>query len=36
MGAIDGPSGTHLAHHIFVSQKADYYSITDGLPQNQR
>ena len=36
MGAFDTPTGTHLAHHIFVSQKGDYYDIADGLPQNQR
>ena len=35
MGAFDGPTGTALARHIFVSEKADYYPIKDGLPQNQ-
>jgi len=36
MGALDGPTGTHLAHHIFVADKGDYYDIADGLPQNQQ
>ena len=36
MGAFDGPTGTRLGVHIFVSQKGDYYAIADGLPQNQR
>lgn len=36
MGAFDGPTGTALALHIFVSQKGDYYDIVDGLPQNPR
>lgn len=35
MGAFDKPTGTHLAIHIFVADKGDYYDITDGLPQNQ-
>jgi hypothetical protein len=36
MGAIDGPTGTSLNLHIFVSEKGDYYDLTDGLPQNER
>ena len=35
MGAFDTPTATHLAMHIFVAEKGDYYEITDGLPQNQ-
>ena len=35
MGALDTPTGTRLALHIFVAEKGDYYDITDGLPQNQ-
>jgi len=35
MGAFDSPTGTHLAMHIFVAEKGDYYEIDDGLPQNQ-
>jgi len=31
--SIDEPSGVHLARHIFVEDKGDYYEITDGLPQ---
>ncbi|MGR8925301.1 GFA family protein [Rhizobium leguminosarum] len=34
MGAIDTPTEVHLAKHIFVADKGDYYEITDGLPQN--
>ncbi len=36
MGAFDSPTLTHLALHIFVGEKGDYYEIADGLPQNQR
>ena len=36
MGAFDTPTGTTLARHIFVSEKGDYYDITDGLPQNSQ
>jgi hypothetical protein len=35
MGVFDTPTRSHLAQHIFVSEKGDYYDITDGLPQNQ-
>lgn len=35
-GAIDKPTGTKLALHIFTADKGDYYDITDGLPQNAR
>ena len=34
MGAFDTPTGTHLALHIFVAEKGDYYDISDSLPQN--
>ena len=34
MGAFDAPTDTHLAIHIFVADKGDYYEIKDGLPQN--
>jgi hypothetical protein len=33
MGALDSPTGTHLAVHIFVADKGDYYDIGDGVPQ---
>jgi hypothetical protein len=36
MGALDTPTGTRLAIHIFVAEKGDYYDISDGLPQNPR
>lgn len=34
MGALDGQTNVRLAKHIFVADKADYYPISDGLPQN--
>ena len=33
MGAFETPTGTHLAKHIFVPDKGDYYEIADGLPR---
>lgn len=34
MGAFEAPTGTHLAKHIFVADKGDYYEIgDDGVPQ---
>ncbi len=35
MGLFDGETGTSLSMHIFVAEKGDYYSIGDGLPQNE-
>lgn len=36
MGAFDAPTGTHLAKHIFVADKGDYYEIgDDGVPQER-
>lgn len=35
MGAIESPTGTEMALHIFTSEKGDYYEIMDGLPQNE-
>ncbi|MEO1536344.1 MAG: GFA family protein [Pseudomonadota bacterium] len=32
-GTLDGPTGMHLAGHIFCADKGDYYEINDGLPQ---
>lgn len=34
-GTLDQPSGLQLVEHIYVKDKADYYEITDGLPQRQ-
>lgn len=34
MGTFDGATATSLSMHIFVTEKGDYYSISDGLPQN--
>ena len=33
MGAFETPTETRLGHHIFVTDKGDYYDIADGLPQ---
>jgi hypothetical protein len=33
MGAFDSPTNTRIALHGHVSQKGDYYEITDGIPQ---
>ena len=33
MGAFDTPTATHLAVHIFVADKGDYYDIGDGVKQ---
>ncbi|RYV01981.1 aldehyde-activating protein [Shewanella sp. OPT22] len=35
MGLFDTQNEVKLSHHIFVSEKGEYYNITDGLPQNQ-
>ncbi|ACK49849.1 glutathione-dependent formaldehyde-activating GFA [Methylocella silvestris BL2] len=32
-GTLEQPTGLRLAEHIFVASKADFYEITDGLPQ---
>lgn len=32
-GNLDDTAGLDVKGHIFVSEKADYYEITDGLPQ---
>ncbi len=36
LGAIDGATGLALERHIFVAEKGDYYTIADGLSQNER
>lgn len=35
-GALDQPTGLLTGAHIFVADKADYYEITDSLPQRER
>lgn len=32
-GTLDGPTGLKTMGHIFVSEKPDFYEITDDLPQ---
>lgn len=33
-GSIDPPTGLHTERHVWLSQKADYYELTDGLPRH--
>ena len=35
-GSLDQPTGLKTIGHIFVSEKADFYSIEDDLPQFQK
>jgi hypothetical protein len=35
MGAFDTPTGTRVEKHIFTAHKGDYYTIADGLPQDE-
>ncbi len=34
-GALDEPTGLATTGHVWVSQKGDYYEITDGLIQHE-
>ena len=36
LGSVDGPTGTHLANHIFCAYKGDEYDLTDALPHHVR
>lgn len=36
MGALDGPTGSHVHIHIHVAEKGDYYELDDGVPQFQK
>lgn len=36
MGVFEAPTGTQLALHIFVADKGDYYTLGDGVPQNEQ
>jgi len=35
-GTLDQPCGVKTVGHIFLVDKGDYYTLTDGLPQFQR
>lgn len=35
-GNLDDATGLEAKGHIYVSEKADYYRITDGLPQYKK
>lgn len=34
-GAVDQPTGLHLAGHVFAADKGDYYQIVDDLPKEE-
>jgi hypothetical protein len=36
LGAFDTATGTHLAAHIFMAEKGDYYDVNDGVEQFDR
>ncbi|MEM8877918.1 MAG: GFA family protein [Pseudomonadota bacterium] len=33
-GTLDQPTGLNASYHMRVSEKSDYYEITDGLPEH--
>ena len=33
LGALDQPTGLHIARHIFIADKGDYYDLNDDLPK---
>lgn len=35
LGVIEGQTDLKLERHIFVAEKGDYYTLADGLPQNE-
>ena len=35
LGSLNGKTDLGLERHIFVADKGDYYTIGDGLPQNE-
>ena len=35
LGAVDGPTEMHLARHIYVESKGDYYDIPENEPQQE-
>ena len=35
-GSLETPTGLDLKAHIYVTEKADYYAIDDGLPQHDQ
>ncbi|MBM1689760.1 GFA family protein [Sulfitobacter geojensis] len=35
-GTLDAPTGIATEKHIFVADKGDYYTIADGLPQQDQ
>ena len=35
-GSFDEPTGLSFSHHIYCTDKGDFYEITDGLPQYDR
>lgn len=35
MGIFDAPTGVRLSKHTFIGDKADYYEISDSVPQSE-
>lgn len=35
-GALDPPTGLSTTRHVWISQKGDYYTISDELPQHEQ
>lgn len=35
-GTLDQPTGLHMECHIFVESKADYFELSDGLPNRRQ
>jgi hypothetical protein len=33
-GSLEPPTGLHTERHVWLSQKTDYYELTDGLPHH--
>lgn len=33
VGSLDGPTGLSMTRHVFLDDKGDYYTITDGTPE---
>ena len=34
VGSLDGPTGLSMTRHVFLDDKGDYYTITDGTPEH--
>jgi hypothetical protein len=36
LGTQDGDPGIRATHHIWMSQKASWYEVLDGLPKHEK